>query len=238
MCRHMEAVWQVLRARAKFWDRIAGERRLGEMVGALLAFIVLSSAVYGAVLAGWRSGLLSFYVAVKLPGLMVGTTSLVMLLNWMSALVAGSGLSFRQVVAITYGAMGVACWILLGLAPVTAFFTFGVARDQGPAEELRLAHNGLLLTHIALIASAGVAGNAVLRQGLARVVRPGAPVGWIYWGWLLAFAVVGCQLSWILRPFVGSPFYEVRFLRPDALDRNVFEFVLLEVLPYALKGGH
>ena len=227
----------VLRARAEFWDRVSGERRLGDLIGALLAFIVVSSAVYGAILAGWRSGLLSLYVAVKLPGLMVGTTSLVMVLNWMSALAAGSGLSFRQVVAVTYGAMAVACWILLSLAPVTAFFTFGVAGDGGSPEALRLAHNHLLLMHVTLIAFAGVAGNAALRQGLSRVVRPGASAGRIYWGWLVAFAVVGCQLSWILRPFVGSPFYEVRFMRPDALDRNFFEFVLLEVLPYALKGG-
>jgi hypothetical protein len=48
---------------------------------------------------------------------------------------------------------------------------------------------------------------------------------------------VGSQLSWMLRPFVGSPFHEVRFLRPDALERNFVEFVLKDVLPYVLKGG-
>jgi hypothetical protein len=50
--------------------------------------------------------------------------------------------------------------------------------------------------------------------------------------WLAAFAFVGCQMSWILRPFVGSPFYPVVFMRPDCLQRNFYEFLLTEVLPF------
>jgi hypothetical protein len=102
---------------------------------------------------------------------------------------------------------------------------------------LRLTHNYLLLTHIALIAGAGGAGNASLRRELARSARPGSPVRLVYWSWILSFALVGCQLSWMLRPFVGSPFYPVAFLRPDALQRNFFEFIFTEVLPYVLRGG-
>ena len=227
----------LLKARSVFWERIAGNRNLTGTVLALLGFIVLSSAAYGAVLAGWRSPMLSLYVAVKFPLLLVGTTSLVMLLNWMLATSAGSGLGFRQVVAITYAAMGVTCWVLLGLLPVAAFFAFAVAPSAASPAQLRLTHNCLLLTHIAFIAVAGGAGNAALRQELAKAVRPGCPVRFVYWNWILSFALVGCQLSWMLRPFVGSPFYPVAFLRPDALQRNFFEFVLTEVLPYVLRGG-
>jgi len=227
----------LLRARGEFWKRISTNSGVADIVFSLLAFIMISSAVYGAVLAGWRSPLLSLYVAAKLPILLVGTTSLVMLLNWMFAMAAGSGLSFRQVIAITYGAMGVACWILLSLIPVTLFFTFGVASDQGSHEELRLTHNYLLLTHVVLIALAGVAGNSALRQGLREVIIPTCSPGRIYWSWIISFALVGCQLSWILRPFVGSPFYGIEFIRPDALDRNFFEFIFVEVLPYVFKGG-
>jgi len=231
------SIFELLKDRSSFWDRIAGSQNLTGVVAALLGFILLSSAAYGAVLAGWRSPLLSLYVAFKFPLFLVGTTSLVMLLNWMCATSAGSGLTFRQVVVITYTAMGVTCWVLLSLLPVTAFFAFMVAPSNGPPVELRLAHNCLLLTHIALIAMAGGAGNAALRQGLAKAVRPGCSARLIYWSWIASFALVGCQLSWMLRPFVGSPFYPVAFLRPDALQRNFFEFVLTEVLPYVLRGG-
>ena len=42
----------------------------------------LYGLVVGVVLAGWRSPRLALYVAVKLPLLMLGTTGLVMILNW------------------------------------------------------------------------------------------------------------------------------------------------------------
>jgi hypothetical protein len=227
----------LLRSRPEFWHLVSSGESTADLVLPLIPFIVASSAAYGAVLAGWRSATLALYVAVKLPMLLLGTTSLVMLLNWISARLLGSGLSFRQVVAVTYGAMGVACWILIGLVPVTLFFTFGVASCEGDPRQLRLTHNGLLLTHIVLIAFAGVAGNAALRQGLREVVAPGCSPRRVYASWLLSFALVGCQLSWILRPFVGSPFYEVQFMRPNALERNFFEFVFGEVLPNVLQGG-
>jgi hypothetical protein len=160
-----------------------------------------------------------------------------MILNWIVAAAAGSGLKLRQVVAVTYGAMGIACWILLSLLPVALFFTCSVAERHGTDAELRFTHNCLLLTHIVLIACAGLAGNAALRRGLKSAVPAACSSTRIYWGWITSFTMVGCQLSWMLRPFVGSPFYEIRFVRPDALERNFFEFVFTDVLPYVLKGG-
>jgi len=228
---------QILRDRPGFWRELKRGEETGKTIGRLICFIVFSGAVYGAVLAGWRSPLLSLYVAVKFPILLLGTTGMVTLLNWLSATIFKSGLTFRQVLAITYGSMGVAGWILLGLVPVTGFFTYAVAPSGSAPQTLRLSHNCLLLTHIIIIAVAGIVGNRALRQGLAAVVAPVCATGKLYWSWLAAFALVGCQLSWILRPFVGSPFYPVVFLRPDCLERNFYEFVFSEVIPYVLKIG-
>ena len=227
----------LLKRRDLFWKRVREGDRIGRTVLSFLFFIVGASAVYGVVLAGWRSPLLPYYVAVKLPMLLVGTTSLVMLLNWIFAVLFGSGLSFKQVVAITYGAMTVTCWILLSLVPVTILFTYGVASYEGTHAQQQLTHNYLLLTHITIIAIAGVMGNSALRTGLKETVAPACSPRRVYWSWIVSFAVVGCQLSWILRPFIGSPFFDVRFMRPNALERNFFEFIFGEVLPYVLKGG-
>src|ERR1043165_2761274 len=42
-------------------------------------------------------------------------------------------------------------------------------------------------------------------------------------GWLIGNLLLGSQLTWILRPFVGSPFLPVEFLRPNAMEGNLFE---------------
>ena len=234
---YFNPVIQILRDRPGFWRQLKQGGVTGRMIGSLMLFIVFSSAIYGAVLAGWRSPLLSLYVAIKLPILLLGTTGLVAVLNWSLATAFKSGMTFRQVMIVTYGSMGVACWILLGLVPVTGFFTFAVTPAGNTARTLRLSHNCLLLTHIILIACAGVIGSAALRNGLASVVSPDCDPIKLYWSWMAPFVFVGCQLSWILRPFVGSPFYPIVFLRPDCFERNFYEFVFCEVIPYVLKGG-
>ena len=43
--------------------------------------------------------------------------------------------------------------------------------------------------------------------------------------WLTGSLLLGSQLAWVLRPFVGSPDLPVQFLRPDPLRGNFFEAV-------------
>ena len=44
-------------------------------------------------------------------------------------------------------------------------------------------------------------------------------------GMVVRQSFLGCQLSWILRPFFGNPNIEVTFLREDALGRSFYEDV-------------
>jgi MFS family permease len=227
----------LLRDRDAFWHRLqARDLRWRELLG-LVGFVCLACAVYGSVLAGWRAPRLSLYVAIKLPALFLGTTVLVALFNWIVALLLGSGLSFKSTVFTVFAAMAIGGWILLALAPIALFFLATGVPPAGTHAELQFAHNSILMTHIVLLALAGTLGNAALLQGLRRAVHPRCSVVSLFWVWLAAFAFVGCQLSWILRPFVGSPFFPVEFLRPDALDRNFYEFVFTEVLPFLFTGG-
>ena len=227
----------LLTDRETFWRRTRSQDlRWNELLG-LVLFVSFACALYGAVLAGWRSPRLSLYVAVKLPALFLGTTALVAVFNWMTACLLGSGLSFKSSVFAVFASMAIGGWILLGLAPVALFFLLTGVSPTGTPTELQLAHNSILMTHIFILALAGIGGNAALLQGLRRIVRPRCPASRLFLAWLAAFALVGGQLSWILRPFVGSPFFPVVFLRPDALDRNFYEFVFTEVLPFLLTGG-
>ncbi len=43
--------------------------------------------------------------------------------------------------------------------------------------------------------------------------------------WLAGNLLVGAQLSWNLRPFIGSPDKPVQFLRPDPFKGNFYESV-------------
>ena len=227
----------LLQDRTVFWTRVQKqELRWRELLG-LVAFVCLACALYGSVLAGWRSPRLSAYVALKLPALFLGTTAIVSIFNWMTSILLGAGLSFKSMVFTVFASMTMGCWILLGLVPVSLFFLLSGVPITGTNTEMQFAHNSILMTHICILALAGIGGNIALLHGLRRVAKPQCPLSSLFLIWLLAFAFVGCQLSWILRPFVGSPFFPVAFMRPDCLDRNFYEFVFTEVIPFLLTGG-
>ena len=227
----------LLKDREAFWTRsVAPALRWRELAGMVL-FVCLATAAYGTVLAGWRSPRLALYVAVKLPVLFLGTTAIVALFNWILASLLGTGLSFKTCVFTVFAAMTIGGWILLALLPVALFFLLCAMPAAGSHDEMQFAHNAILMTHIVLLATAGFFGNVALLHGLRRLVPAPSAAPRLFLGWLLAFAFVGTQLSWILRPFVGSPFYPVEFLRPDAFDRNFYEFIFTEVLPFLLTGG-
>jgi hypothetical protein len=217
-----------------FFARVASHDRLHAAMGLAAATVVLGSAAYGFTFGLWRSPLLACYVALKLPVLLVATTSLVMLLNWIVAQLMASGLRFWQVAALTYRAMAAASLVLASLAPVSAFLAIA---SPPPQPKQDLAHNVLLLVHVACVACAGVYGNSMMMRGLKRLCRPGTPIGRLYGCWLASNLLVGCQLAWILRPFLGSPNYPVAFLRPDALEGNFFEFVFVTIVWKRLLGG-
>jgi len=230
---------QLLLDRAAFWKTLRGHGVGWAGVASMALFVIATCAAYGALMAFWRSPLLACYAAIKLPLVFVGSTALAAVFNWMVATTLNSGLSFRESVALAYAAMTVACWILLALIPVVLFFSLtGVPEPGGvPTPETGSAHRVMLFSHIVVLALAGVAGNAALYNGLRAVARPTCPVPALFAAWLALFAVVGCQISWMLRPFVGSPYLEVSFLREEAFKSNFFQFVFGDLLPRLLKEG-
>ena len=204
---------------------------------AQVAFVALTTGVYGAVLAAWRSPRMAAYVAVKLPMVFVGTTFTVSVFCWMSSLAAGAELRYREVLGAVFAAMSVAGAILLALAPVVLFFILSGAPDVGDREALRFAHACLMLVHIAVLGGAGVAGNMALVRLLRQRVPPRCRLSLMLVLWLLAFALVGCQFGWMMRPIVGSPNIAVEFLRADALDSNFLESLFGQIIPHFINKG-
>lgn len=202
-----------------------------------LALIVVATAVYGAVLAVWRSPLMAAYGAVKLPLVFLGTTLIVSPLCWMASLLTASELRFREVFAAAMAAMAVAGSVLLALAPVWLFFILTAAPDAGTRDELRFAHACLMLVHIVTLAAAGCVGVIALCRSIRARAAPHCRFGLMMSVWLLAFGIVGCQVGWVLRPLVGSPNIAVEFVREDALESNFLESFFSQIIPHIAHKG-
>lgn len=212
-------------------DAQAG-RRLLRHWGALCGAMAAGAAVYGAVLGLWHGPRLAAYVALKLPLVLLLTSALTVVFSWTAARLLGLRLRVGQVAVLTFLALAVGSILLASLAPVAWLFTVCA---PVPSPAARTAHNLLYLLHTALVGGCGLAGTVVLWRAMAGLGAPRRTVRSVYLVWVAAYALVGGEVAWILRPFVGSVYQPVVFLRSDALNGNVYEFIFTDILPHLAK---
>ncbi|MDG3006355.1 hypothetical protein [Paludisphaera mucosa] len=152
----------------------------------------------------------------------------------------GSRLSPSSVLRLLTATLGVNVAVLCSLGPIVAFFS-----------ACTTSYPFMVLFNVAVFATAGFLAQMFLLQTLQRLsmaqvleettipegdgptpaaLRPisdqflGRHVKTIFRIWLLLFGLVGAQMGWVLRPFIGNP--DVPFTWFRARQSNFFEAVL------------
>lgn len=202
------------------------ERLRSPEAGAILRAAIITAlgfGIYGLTVGSWRSPLMGLFVAVKMPLLIALTLACNGLLNGLLGLLLGSGLGFKQSLHALLGGFAITGLILGSVAPVTFFLALNVPGHD--SAQAATSHSGYLLTHVSLVAIAGCIG--VIR--LAKLLEDYSPSRSIaratLVAWIAGNAFLGCQFSWVLRPFFGSPGLEVAFLRENPMRGNFYESV-------------
>ena len=147
----------------------------------------------------------------------------------------GSRLSLPGVVRLLIASIGVNVTVLASLGPIVAFFS--VCTTSYPF---------MLLLNVAAFAVAGLFGLRFLLQTLQRLTVAASQlqspaegavavetprdraiadqVRTVFRVWVIVFCLVGAQMGWVLRPFVGNP--NVPFAWFRARHSNFFMAVL------------
>ncbi len=185
--------------------------------------IVAGCGVYGVTLGLWRDGTQSIFTAIKFPLLVLLTRGGNALLNGLLGLVVGSGLGFRQTTTAILMSFAIAALVLAAFAPIMLFLLWNTPPLVDGASVG--GHSVTLLAHVIVIAAAGIVGNRCLYEFLKTVCATRTTARVVLIGWLAGNLLLGSQLSWVLRPFIGSPNLPVQFLREDPLRGNFFESV-------------
>jgi len=187
--------------------------------------IFVGTGLYGAAMGYWRDPIQALYTGIKFPLVILLTTLGNGLLNGMLAPLLGINISFRQSLSAVLMSFTIAATILGSFAPVVFFLIWNVP-PMAPGIERTTAYPFLLLVQVGVIAFAGIVANVRLLQLLERLGGSAAVARKTLLAWLAANLFFGSQLSWILRPFVGSPGLPVEFLRGNAFQGNFFEAVI------------
>lgn len=171
--------------------------------------------LYALMRGGEGASLQVLATALKVPLLFLLTLVVTAPSLYVFSALARSRLSWRHTLRLLLAAVTVNLALLASFGPVTAFFTFSTE-----------SYPFMILLNVAFFAASGLVGLVFLRKALEHVFEPPpdalpaaaaptsapaprrsapAPAARIFKAWILIYAVVGAQMGWILRPFIGAP---------------------------------
>lgn len=196
----------------------------GRSIAFCIPAIILGCGAYGFTMGLWQGWEMASYVGVKFP-LVIFTTLLVNgMINGMLAMALGSGIGFRESVQFLLAGFGLMAVILGSLSPVTFMMALQAPAPSDPGADQW--HSATLLTHTLMIAYAGIISHRSLLGHVRGYAITPALGTRTFFAWLAGNLFVGAQISWIMRPFFGSPGLKVQFLRDDPMNGSFYETVL------------
>ncbi len=191
--------------------------------GFAVGAIALGGGAYGATIGLWRSELQAVFAGMKFPLVVLVTCGANALLNGILSQVFATGLSFRQTTLAILLSFAVTALVLLSLSPFALFLLWNT--PPLASEGAGFGHSVTLLAHVGLIAFAGWVGTWSLYRLLEYVAPSRSSAAFTLFAWLAGNFLLGSQVSWILRPFIGNPRLPVEFLRHDPFYGGFYEQV-------------
>lgn len=215
--------------------RIVEGERLGSLMVASVAVVTVGCSLYGIAMGLWRHPLQAFSAGIKLPLMFVATAALTAALDVVLCGLLRARIRPAQALSASLLAMGILGSMLGSLSPIAAFVALQVPAPAG-AGSVSTAH-WLLTGHVLVLGVAGMVAVGRLRGLLDALIPDAAVSRRVLWAWMVTHGIVGAQLSWVLRPFVGDPTLPVRVVRPDAWHGSFFEAVFEMTVALMGPGG-
>lgn len=216
------------------------QQGLGISAGRLTACIIVLAMTYGLCMGTYSAfgekgpGPMQVIASmVKVPLLFYLTLVVTLPSLYVFNSLVGSRLRFGEVVRLLIASVGINVTVLASLGPIVAFFS--VCTTSYPF---------MVVFNVAVFAVAGIFGLRFLLQTLRRLddaaaavpasnlpetwenAEPAGPlepvrdrqssdaVKLVFRIWVFVFGLVGAQMGWLLRPFIGNPHLAFAWFRP------------------------
>lgn len=200
--------FDVLQNRDEHFEKIGQDVYPTSLIRNQLLLIFFFTFFYGAIMGSYNSLLQSVSSGVKLWILMILTLIICFPSFYIVQLILGSKIKIRQLLILILSGFVMTSIIMVAFAPIVLFFQL----SGGNYAFLQLLHVGILLF-------AGFFGMRAVLDALKTTFEHNGvypKIGLkIFQIWVLIFAFVGMQLSWNLRPFVGSKEMPFELLRSN-----------------------
>jgi hypothetical protein len=219
----------ICRLDACLMSGLAARAEQARLCAAALVALCAGTAAYGYSFGAWRDPAQAFYSAAKMPLLFISVALVSGLINFMLARLLGARLTLRQTLMAVLIGMAITALILGALSPIVFFLVMQAPAPSSslpdPDQALLRVYHAVLLLHVLIIGLAGLAGN-VRMFGLLVFLIGGRRVVWkVMAVWLAILGFVGCQLSWLLSPFLCKPTQTPHIFPREYFQQNFYERV-------------
>ncbi len=209
---------------------VQDEKKVRHNTSACARVFVGLSVFYGLIMGsqglihgrpeGWKFALAS---AVKLPLLFLLTLAICLPLLYVLNVLIGPRVGFRALLGLLIASVSATGIVLASFALIVLFFMFSTTNYHF----IKLLNSGVFV-------AAGLYGVWFLRSGMGQIgggpneVEPGERASkgteTIVTWWLVTYGIVGAQMAWLMRPFIGNPDNPFAIFR--AQESNIYISIL------------
>lgn len=215
---HFSVLIRLLRDRKTFLDEVRSGIKLESKIASLLVASSAFFAVYGAIIGAYSGKLQIISSAIKLPALYLLTLLICLPTLYFFDILFGSKLDFKQYLTMALTAVSVISVLLFSFAPVVLFFLISV-KD----------YFFFLLLNVLIMGITGSIGVHLFYKGMREIAHTSEVVSsssrrYLLQGWMFLYGLVGSQLGWTLRPFLGFEGEKFQIFRPE-IEGNFYSQV-------------
>jgi len=193
----LNEAFEVLTDRDKHLQAISEEAYSKNIILAQVALMCAFTFFYGLIMGSYNSFMQAMLTGLKLWALFSITLIICFPSFYIVQLVLGSKIKIKQLAVLLLSGFVMTTTIMLAFAPIVLFFQLSGDNYQF-----------LQLLHVFIFLFSGFFGMRVVLETLRSTFEKNGiypKIGLtVFRIWVVIFAFVGAQLSWNLRPFLGS----------------------------------
>lgn len=214
----LQLAFEVFQNRDAYFEKVGTDSYPYHIIRGQVSLIFMATFAYGLIMGSYNGAWQSFSSALKLPALIFLTLAICFPSFYIVQLLLGSKMTLRQLVVMLLSGFVMFTTILVAFAPISLFFQM----SGSPYTFLQLLHFGIfafagfwsMRTVAEALKMACETNNIYPKTGLA-----------VFRVWIFILAFVGIQLSWNLRPFIGSKEMVFEWFRNDT-QGNIYATLL------------
>jgi hypothetical protein len=188
---------------------LKNDAKVGNVTRAGFKVFIILTVIYGLIMGSqslfhghWHGWMYSVAAAIKLPVLFLLTLAICMPLVYVLNVLIGAREQFRVIFGLMMSSLAVTSILLAACALILAFFMLSTR-----------SYAFIKLLNVIVFSIAGLYGVWYLSRSMHWMAVKGGEqpeqqrpnVTTIITWWLITYGIVGTQMAWMMRPFIGHP---------------------------------